>query len=569
VATKDALPDEPHPREPDEIDAERQEQSEEEKLELAPQFPAAIGAPDHTPHHAPLHWWGAWALSTLSGVLYWAAFPGIDVWPFAFVCWAPLLVAIRGQTPRRALWLGAWQGLTCNVLGFYWLLTMLQTFSGFPIYLCALFMLILCAYQGGRMGLMTWLYARAERKGWPAGLVFTLAFVASEMIYPLLFPWYTGAQTHKMPLLMQLAELGGPIAIGVALAGGSMAVAEVAWSKLDKRAIDRRRMALALSGPAFMIAFGAIRIPMVKKMMEGAEKGTVGVVQGNMPLGGGLNAIEVHRAGTLKIEQEHHPDLVVWSEAAIPSSIPDADLGRVLQSYVMYGIHTPTVVGLVVQRGGDRVARVRGNYFNSAALIEPNGQVTGVYDKTYLLAFGEYIPFGDWFPSLYEISKNSGRLTKGSSLESIPFRDHKITTLICYEDILPSFVNGAVRKGDPDLLVNMTNDAWFGKSTEPGIHLALAKYRAIEHRRYLVRATNTGVSAWVDPLGRSSGETPLFEQTNTVGEIRWMRSRTVYEVLGDKPWWLCTLAIIALGFLRRGDDGKVRFELRHSKEARA
>ena len=564
MSTKDALPDEPHPREPDEIDEE-----EEEKLELAPKFPeAASPEPMTSPRPAPLAWYVAGMLAILSGVFYWAAFPGVDVWPFAFVCWAPLLIAIRGQTPRRALWLGALQGLTCNVLGFYWLLTMLQTFSGFPVVLCALFMLILCAYQGGRMGFMTWLYARAERKGWPAGTIFVFALVASEMVYPLLFPWYTGAQTHKVPILMQLAELGGPIAIGVALAGGSIAVAEVVWAKMDRRRLDPRRMALALSGPVLMVAFGAIRVPMVQRMIDAAPKATVGVVQGNMPLGGGLDAVAIHRAGTLKLEREQHPDLVVWSEAAIPSSIPDADLSRVLQSYVMYGIHTPTIVGLVVQRGGDRVARVRGNYFNSAALVEPNGQVTGVYDKTYLLAFGEYIPFGDWFPSLYEISKNSGRLTKGSSLESISFDSHKITTLICYEDILPSFVNAAVRKGDPDLLVNMTNDAWFGRSTEPGIHLALAKYRAIEHRRYLVRATNTGVSAWIDPLGRSTGETPLFEQTNTVGEIRWMRSHTVYELLGDVPWWLCTLAIIALGFLRRGTDGKPKLELRHPKEAR-
>ena len=493
------------------------------------------------------------ALAIVSGVLYWAAFPGIDVWPLAFVCWTPLLLAIRGQAPKRALWLGALQGLTCNVLGFYWLFSMLKTFSGFNDALCILFMVILCGYQGGRMALMAWLHARAERKGWPFGLAFTLAFIASEMIYPLLFPWYTGAQTHSVPLLMQLAELGGPIAIGVALAGGSIALAELAWMKLQRRALNRRRFVIGMLGPAFMFAYGAVRMPMVQAMIDAAPKAMVGVVQGNMPLGGGKNALEVHRNGTLKLEREQHPDLVVWSEAVVPGAIRENQLEQIMHDEIMYGVKTPTLVGLAIYRGGSNFGQpiVKGKIYNSAALVEPGGKVEGVYDKTYLLAFGEYIPFGDEFPKLYEISQNSGHLTAGSSVEAIPFGAHKITTLICYEDILPAFTNKAVRHGDPDLLVNMTNDAWFGKSTEPGIHLALAKFRAVEHRRFLVRATNTGVSAWVDPLGRSTGETALFEETATVGEIRWMRVRTLYEMWGDAPWWLATAAIVLMGFFSR------------------
>jgi apolipoprotein N-acyltransferase len=112
-------------------------------------------------------------------------------------------------------------------------------------------------------------------------------------------------------------------------------------------------------------------------------------------------------------------------------------------------------------------------------------------------------------------------------------------------------VNGAVRAGDPDLIVNLTNDAWFGTSTEPAIHLALAKYRAVEHHRYLVRATNTGVSAWIDAAGRSRGETKLFQLVAQSGEIRWMRGKTVYEIVGDVPWWAATLVVFAMGFVER------------------
>jgi len=502
------------------------------------------------------------ALAVLSGVFYWGAFPGTDVWPFAFICWAPLLIAIRGQTPRRALWLGLLQGLTCNLLGFYWLLDMLKTFSGFPTVLCAFFMVILCAYQGGRMALMTWLHGRAERKGWPIATVFILAFIGHETLYPLLFPWYTGAQTHKVPLLMQVAELGGPIAIGIVLAGGSIALAEAIWSRMDARPIDRRRMAIALAGPIFLIVYGAIRLPMVDKQIAAAPIARVGIVQGNLALAGHgrQRTEEIHRTETDKLEKElaakgQKLDLVVWSETAINFLIPEDFIGQTLERVVLkspdgINVDTPVLTGVILRRGPpfDRKA---GKIYNSAVLVHPDGRVEGVYDKTYLLAFGEYIPFGDVFPQLYDISKNSGNLTPGTSLASIPFGTHKITTLICYEDILPTFTNKIVRNGDPDLLVNATNDAWFGKSTEPAIHLALAKYRAVEHRRFLVRSTNSGISAFVDANGRSWGETPLFEQAGRVSEIRFMRSRTPYELWGDIPWWLGSLAIVGMGFIRK------------------
>ena len=129
--------------------------------------------------------------------------------------------------------------------------------------------------------------------------------------------------------------------------------------------------------------------------------------------------------------------------------------------------------------------------------------------------------------------------------------DHKIGALICYEDILPSFVRSVVRHGDPDLLVNLTNDAWFGDSTEPWIHLALAKLRAVEHRRYLIRATNSGVSALIDPVGRVPLVSGTFKEESLLGVAKFMRSTTVYGVVGDAPWYLATAAIVAMAFVRR------------------
>ena len=127
-----------------------------------------------------------------------------------------------------------------------------------------------------------------------------------------------------------------------------------------------------------------------------------------------------------------------------------------------------------------------------------------------------------------------------------------MTTLICYEDILPGFVNGVVRHGRPDLLVNMANDTWFGDTTEPWEHLALAQLRSIEHRRYLVRTSNSGVSAIVDANGRVTAHGGVFRREAVVGEARWMQpGPTVYERVGDVPWWGVTAAAAAAAFVRR------------------
>jgi apolipoprotein N-acyltransferase len=105
-------------------------------------------------------------------------------------------------------------------------------------------------------------------------------------------------------------------------------------------------------------------------------------------------------------------------------------------------------------------------------------------------------------------------------------------------------VNSIVRNGNPDLLANLTNDAWFGDSTEPWIHLALAKLRAVEHRRYFVRSTNSGVSAIIDPVGRVVAHTGTFRAESLAGEVAWLRGGTVYGTLGDGPFWLATLAAV-------------------------
>jgi apolipoprotein N-acyltransferase len=213
----------------------------------------------------------------------------------------------------------------------------------------------------------------------------------------------------------------------------------------------------------------------------------------------------------------------------------------------------PAIFGaVIIKRVPDEREYV---FYNTAVASDATGTVTSRYDKEYLLAFGEYLPFGDTFPVLYKWSPNSGHFSKGTSLDPLELTvggaTHPVTMLICYEDILPEFTNAAVRHADPELLVNMTNDAWFGDTVEPWEHLALAQMRAVEHRRYLVRGTNSGVSAVVDPVGRVVAHSGTFREEGISAPIHWMKSHTVYERIGDWPWLLGSIALGIGAFRKR------------------
>jgi apolipoprotein N-acyltransferase len=503
------------------------------------------------PLRAPI----AFGAAIASGLLYWLAFPGVDAWPLALVAWIPFFIAIQRQPTRLAVLLGLTTGCTMNVAGFIWLQEMLKTFSGFPAPVCFLFLLIVCTYQGGRIALLGGLYGRATSRGWAPNAVFAAAFVASELVYPLLFPWYYAATVHQVPALTQVADLGGPILVGLILVAANLALAEPILARLEGRSL--RRAPLLIGGVSIVSAciYGALRIHAVDAAMALAPQNTVGVVQADMGLMEKRTEYVEGLRRHLTMSHTLHTqgaDFLVWSETSAMRPVADETYKQELRA-VGGAIGLPTIFGAVIVK---LVPDAREYViYNTAVSSDTTGTIEGRYDKEYLLMFGEYLPFGDTFPILHSWSPNSGHFTPGTSLDPLPLLVdgvvHNVTMLICYEDILPRFTNDAVRHGDPDLLVNITNDAWFGDTAEPWEHLALAQLRAVEHRRYLVRGTNSGVSAVIDAVGRVTAHSGAFRQETVMAPIRWMRSRTVYELLGDWPWLAVSATLAFWSFRRR------------------
>ena len=528
---------------------------------------ASAGAPEELPApaaKAPVSRAGALPLSApvayvgalLSGILYWLAFPGIDAWPLAFVAWVPLLLAMHRQTPRRAMLLGWVAGTTMNVAGFWWLQGMLSTFSGFPAPLCFLFLLIVCAFQGGRIALQGWLYGRATARGWPHAPVFAAAFAASELLYPVLFLWYFAATVHQVPLLTQLGDVGGPIGVGLVLVAVNLALGEAALALLERRRASIPTLVTGAGVAAFACAYGAIRIRMVDAAAQAAPGATVGVVQANMGL--------AEKRSSYDEGLRRHLDLERPGAAAgrrfrrLERDLGHAPGARQLLRRGAPRRREPHRSARDLRRGGgqarSRRARVR-PLQQRRRRATPRGRSPAATTSSTCSRSASTCPFGETFPILYRWSPNSGHFTPGTSLDPLTIdvhgEKHPVTTLICYEDILPRFTNDAVRHADPELLVNMTNDAWFGDTEAPWEHFALAQLRAVEHRRYFVRGTNSGVSAVVDPVGRVVAHTDTFRTEAFTAPIHWMRAHTMYERLGDWPWLLVAGGLIYSAFRRR------------------
>jgi len=239
----------------------------------------------------------------------------------------------------------------------------------------------------------------------------------------------------------------------------------------------------------------------------------------------------------------------------VMSAVLEDDVNRAMRQQFTRTLSMPTLFNSMLTR---KVDDARGYaLFNSALLTDKKGSVVGRFDKQYLLAFGEYLPFGETFPKLYEWSPHTGHFQAGTSFKPLSLGDRQIAVVVCYEDVLPAFVNREMREGEPELIANLTNDAWFGDSTEPWIHLALAKLRAVEQRKFFVRSTNSGVSAFVDPVGRVISHTKTFEEVSQRATLRWLKGKTPYTLWGDGPWWLATFASFVLAFRRRGSQRAV------------
>ena len=512
-----------------------------------------------SPADVPLRFAVAVLLASLAGVLTVLPMLVEPLWPLAWIGLAPLFVALRGVSAARAFVLGWWMETLMYGLGTYWLVNTMVDFGRIPLLLSLAFFVVVVTANGVRMGLFAW-WVRKTQSGdgswWHSLLVPPLAFVALDFLFPRVFPWYLGFLQYPAWPFTQIADLTGIHGVSFILVlcgvGGAAFVRRplTPWNRGHYRTAAAVGCVLLLQ-----LGYGMWRAPQVTGAIQQAESLRVALLQPNLGIAEGgnrttrrerLRMLSEMSAATLAQE----PDLVIWPESAYPYALSSREQSLFLPAELTNDV--PWLIGGMAYEDRDDGRRL----FNSTWLVTPGQRVVGRYDKRVLLAFGEYVPMQRYLPFLGRISPAIGNFTPGEGPRTLALpAGVSIGPLICYEDIMPEPARLAVRNG-AQVLVNLTNDMWFGATRAPFQHRNAAAFRAVENRRSLVRVTNTGVTSVINALGIEEAALPIYRRGTLVHDVAALKMPTVYQRFGDWFAWLCCLGAVGLPgwqYVRRGN----------------
>lgn len=498
-------------------------------------------------------------LAAFGGALHFLGFVGYGVWPLALVCLVPLWRAVDAMQGRilYAGLLGFTFGWVAYTGGYYWLWRIVDVFLGGNVLLGSVLWLADSSWFALRYGLYAVLYALARRRGWPVALAGVPTLLVTEWLYPVLFPVYFGHALLYQVTLIQISDLGGPLLLsGFALLLNAAAFEGWCYVRGERRLPIRM---LASTGAVVVLVwtYGILRIAEVDRTLAAAPALRIGIVQGN--LGVHEKGNEAERDHRRYLEQTRELlaggdlDLIVW-----PETVYTRGLRRPLPLSGQL-IREELTVPLLFGASSVRTETGRRLKYNSAMLIGADGVIRDVYDKNLLIPFTEYVPFADFAPTLAARLADASHFAAATDTPALRLGPWRIATPICYEAVRPAFVRRMVRTAKPHLIVELANDAWFGDSQEPWLHLAMAELRAIEHRRYVVRATNSGISAVIDGTGREVIRGGVVRRENLRATVKMLDGTTFYTIAGDWPGWVAAaLALAMLWPVRAASSTPVR-----------
>jgi apolipoprotein N-acyltransferase len=501
-----------------------------------------------------------WMWSLLSGASCVLAFPPIEVTGLLFLCpFFLLLAADSARRGREAILYGFLTSFAIMAGGFYWVVYVLHTFGDMPWAVAGLLYFLFCGF--GALGIPLFSFSlyflgkkipslRQSVLWWVVGA--PALFVLFEFFTPKLFPWYVGHAYYKTFWLNQIVELTGSsfLTFLIFTWGG------LAFVRLRLKRASLTAVAIPFALTLVTIGFSAWRL---RAPMDSAPPKTVALIQANI---GSLDKLQARRGYTSKLayniqkylslseralRAEPAPSFLLWPETAMPFSLSENSVqaGPIREAVTRWGI--PLITGGYATGDGP------GDY-NAAFLISPEKEGTlrtSIYRKNILLAFGEYFPGGEWFPRLYEWFPQVSHFLHGKDQTVFELEDGtRLGVTVCYEDISPKFFRKVTSQG-VHAVVNLTNDSWFGPTSEPYQHAALAVFRAIENRTALARVTNTGISFVVDRVGRMSQTTEVYQEgtLNLALDVAKVPSTTFYLRFGD--WFIALLFFLVLGLVAR------------------
>lgn len=448
----------------------------------------------------------------------------------------------------------------------YWLVGTMHTFGGLATPIAVVACALLVAFLSLYVGLFAWVLARAVVWLGPGGLwLAPLIWVAAEYLRSWVgggFPWVLLGYSQATVLpIAQAASLGGVYLLSALVALVGVAAA---WPVVERRPPRWLASGAAVAVVIAIAVWGAARVR-DGVLLRGDDVVRVGLVQGNIAQEDKWNPA---LAGAIL---ERYLDLsrraiadgaqtVIWPESSTPFFLEEDPVQAARIRRLAAETGTPFVIG------SDQYERDPQRFYNAAFLVGADGRTAAVYRKMHLVPFGEYVPFRTLLPFVAPLVEAVADFSPGLEPVLLPVDGRELSVAICYEVVYPWLVRSFVLGGS-DLLVTITNDAWYGTTSAAYQHWEQASLRAVEHGRYLLRAANTGISGIVDPYGRVVASTGLFETGVVTGEVRWISDRTIYATIGDAIAWLslAVLAIVILATLRTGTRTRTRTQFTNSQ----
>jgi apolipoprotein N-acyltransferase len=514
-------------------------------------------------------------LAAVAGGCLWAfSFPKFEFSGGAWIAPGIILFAGLGQ-PTKMVRLGYVAGLIHYLISLYWLL-----FIPFPSGAITGW-LALSAYLAVYPAVWVWLCRRllpASASWFEIGLLRRsvwlaqcgMAWVVLELAVTWVlsgFPWnLLGASQYRAVPLLQVASVSG--IYGVSFLVAWLSVSLVGSALLIGRQPSRRWQAFALLAPPFCAVFVASLWGTLKVLQHPPPGRTLkaALIQPSIP----QTLIWDERENTNRFSQlvklseaalATRPDLLIWPEAALPTMLRyNEDTAKAViklarDHHVWIVLGSDDAVPEVVDAIKGQAQRYK--YYNSAFAVDPTGTIAGVYRKRRLVMFGEYVPLQEWLPFLKHftpVGENGFSAGEGPAVFEMSDLGVKLSVLICFEDVFPSFSREYVRE-DTDFLLNLTNNGWFGESAAQWQHAANAVFRAVENGLPLVRCANNGLTCWVDSRGRmhevyfgdssdiygvgfKTAQIPLLEKGKN-------RPKTFYSRHGDLFAIGCTVLTLA------------------------
>jgi apolipoprotein N-acyltransferase len=492
-------------------------------------------------------------LSLFSGILLILSFPNFDLEFLAWVALVPLFYSIEGKGLFHSFKLGFLTGIIFFLGILYWIIVAVHTYGNVPLILSGLILLLLLLYLSLFLGAFTFLYQLIQiRLGFRTILFAPLLWVSLEYLRSFFltgFPWANLGHSQYLNLpFIQMADITGVYGLSfvILLVNTTLYGVPHQW---QKKTFPFQEVSITVIVLLGFLVYGYGKMKAVDRQMIQSHPLKIGLVQGNIDQS--IKWDKSFQKETLKIYEklsfkvaEGKPDLIIWPETATPFFFQDAkeyqpfvlDIPKKTETFLLFG--TPSY----------KIEKGKVNHYNSAYLVSPSGDLIGKYDKIHLVPFGEYVPLSNLLFFIGSLGEGIGNFKSGKEIFNFSLPQGKFGVLICFEIIFPDLCRKFVKRG-ADFLVTITNDAWFGKTSAPYQHFAIATFRAIENRVFIARAANTGISGLIDPLGRVMKQGGIFKEETMSGTIRLLKNKAFYTLYGDVFAWICSgFSILLLGY---------------------